>query len=224
MGHMQWFDWQWHFKNRRRSRKPVKKIDLLVHEDHCGTIHNIANAVGLLYRNWRCIVSPVWSEQKGHCAEIFQGLSRSLSVCHWWAILHVEDHHQQWELSLLTQSRDDLAVVKTETPFISMTDESTTGLQLNQEKCSSVFSTQYIAHQEFIPQGQAMNGKLYWNSLKCWREDIWWKWPGLWRVKNWNHDDSKKTPCHWAFLTSKFLPQTNLVSLLHLLYSPDLVL
>ena len=71
-----------------------------------------------------------------------------------------------------------------------------------------------IVHHEFAPEGQTVNTKFYCNILRCLREDIWRKWPELWRVGNWLlHSDN--TPSHRALVTCEFITRNIIITLPH---------
>lgn len=70
-----------------------------------------------------------------------------------------------------------------------------------------------IGHREFFLQGQTINPESYWNVVKHLHEEIQWKWPDLWNIKN--------RILHTPLLIHEFLTRKkNMVLLRH---SPDLV-
>jgi histone-lysine N-methyltransferase SETMAR len=78
-----------------------------------------------------------------------------------------------------------------------------------------------IVRCEFVPQGQTVNTKFYYEVLWLLRENIQRKGLDLWRAKNWILHNNSVT-CHQALLVREFLASHNMLSLPHPLYSPDL--
>ena len=79
---------------------------------------------------------------------------------------------------------------------------------------------QDIAHKEFVPPRQTVNGKFYCEVLKRLREDIRRKRPDKWK-NNWflHHDNA---PAHKSLVVRLFLTSKNITVISHPPYSPDL--
>ena len=83
-----------------------------------------------------------------------------------------------------------------------------------------MFDTEGIVHNEFVPPGQMVNGKLYCDVLRGLRENIRCKHPGKWCNNSWalNRDNA---PAH-ASLVRQFLASTKMTVIPHPPYSPEI--
>ena len=80
-----------------------------------------------------------------------------------------------------------------------------------------------IVHKEFVPPGQTVNGKFYWEVLRRLRENVRRKWPEMWKNGNWllHHDNA---PAHTSFVVREFLTKNNVTTVPHPAYSPSNVI
>ena len=71
-----------------------------------------------------------------------------------------------------------------------------------------VFDIQGSVHKEFVPSGQAVNGKFYCEVLKLLKEGIRRKYPDKWKNNSWflHHD---KAPAHTSLVVRQFLTSKN---------------
>jgi hypothetical protein len=78
-----------------------------------------------------------------------------------------------------------------------------------------------IVHKEFVPPGQTVNGKVYYEVLRRLRENVRCKQPEMWKYGNWllHHDNE---PAHTSFVVREFLTKNNMTTVPHPTYSPDL--
>lgn len=106
--------------------------------------------------------------------------------------------------------------------FISSTKDGMTELQLNQEQDHRSFDIQGTVHQELVPSGLSANWEFDRDILRHLKEDTRQKKMDLWSIKNWILFNTN-APCHWVLLTCKLMAKSNMVSLLHLPYFPDLI-
>jgi transposase len=83
------------------------------------------------------------------------------------------------------------------------------------------FDIEGIVHQEFVPAGQTVNGKFYFDVLRRLRENIRRKRPDKWRNNSWvlHHDNA---PAHASLVVRQFVASTNTKVIPHPPYSPDL--
>ena len=70
--------------------------------------------------------------------------------------------------------------------------------------CWFFFDIQGIVHKEFVPSGQTVNGKFYYEILKWLMEGIRRKRPDQWKKNNWflHHDN---VPAHTSLVVRQFL-------------------
>jgi hypothetical protein len=83
------------------------------------------------------------------------------------------------------------------------------------------FDIEGIVHKEFVPPGQMVNGKFYYNILRQMRENIQHKHPDRWRNNSWalHHDNA---PAHTSLVVQQFLASTKMTFIPHPPYSLDL--
>ena len=76
-------------------------------------------------------------------------------------------------------------------------------------------------HKEFVPPGQTVKGKLYWDVLRRLRENIQRKLPDKRRKNSWvlHHDNA---PTHASLVVQQFLASTNKTFIPQPPKSPDL--
>jgi hypothetical protein len=89
-----------------------------------------------------------------------------------------------------------------------------------------IFLIESIVQKEFVPPGQAVNGKLCSEVLRRLRGNIRRKRPDRWRNNSWalhhyNARASRLVP-HASLVVRQFLAFTNTTVILHPPYSPDL--
>jgi hypothetical protein len=78
-------------------------------------------------------------------------------------------------------------------------------------------------HKEFVPPGQMVNGKFYWNILRQLRENTQHKCPDKWRNNNWDlrHDN---VLAHASLIVRLFLASMMTKVIPHPSYSLDLAI
>jgi hypothetical protein len=83
------------------------------------------------------------------------------------------------------------------------------------------FNIQGIAHKEFVPPGQTVNGKFYCEVLKRLREGNRRKRPDKWKKNNWflHHDNA---PAHTTLVVRQFLTSKDVTVIPPHLYSLDI--
>jgi histone-lysine N-methyltransferase SETMAR len=78
-------------------------------------------------------------------------------------------------------------------------------------------------HKEFVPPGQTVNGKFYYEVLRRLKENTSMrrKRPEIWKNGDWLlHPEN--APAHTSLDVRKFLTKNNMTTVTHPAYSPDL--
>jgi hypothetical protein len=83
------------------------------------------------------------------------------------------------------------------------------------------FEIEGIVHKEFVPPGQTVKRKFYYDVLRRMRENVRRKRPDKWRNNSWalHHDN---TPAHASLVLQQFMASTNTTVFPHPPYSSDL--
>ena len=84
-----------------------------------------------------------------------------------------------------------------------------------------VFDIQGIAHKEFVPPDQSVNGKFYCEILKRLRKGIWRKRPDKWKKNNW-FLQLDNAPTHTSLFVRQFLTSKHITVISHPNCLPDL--
>ena len=79
------------------------------------------------------------------------------------------------------------------------------------------FDIRGIAHKEFVPPGQTVNGNFYCEVLRQLRDNAGCKWPEMWKNGVWllHH-------AHTSLIVREFLTNSNVTTVPHPAYSPGL--
>jgi hypothetical protein len=93
-------------------------------------------------------------------------------------------------------------------------EKSSSRSQQYQVHVDGFFDIQGIAHKDFLPPGQTVNGKFYCEVLKRLREGIRRKRPDKWKNNNWflHHDNA---PTHTSLVVRQFLTSKNITVIPH---------
>jgi len=241
------FKWHARFKRGRtsledeRSGRPspsstpknVETIRRLVHEDYQRTIKDIATIVHVSYRTVQTILTCdlnmhhvaakfvprlLTPEQKEHRVAICQEL-RQRAVDDPSFMSRVITGDESWVYGYDPETKQQSSQWKS--PGSPRPKKARQSRSATKSTLIVFFNFRGIVHHKFVPEGQTVNAKFYYDVLHRLREDIRQKWPELWCAGNQLlHDDN--APSHRALTTREFLAHKGIITLLRLPYSPDL--
>ena len=196
----------------------IAKLHEVILEDRRQTIRDVCNPIGLSYGSCQRILADelnmrrnatklvphlLNNDQWDHLVQVYTELQRAVRC-------------DRNFLAVQLWPGNKAAVFTTEDAILSATEKRAPSSQQPHLNTDFFFDIRGILHKEFVPPGQTDNGNFYcdWGKVRH-------KWPEMWKNGDWllHHDNA---PAHTWLIVREFLTNSNMTTVPHPAYSPDL--